>query len=338
MAHQPEPQARDAALNALRHAVLRPACARLCTVQRALKRQFLAMGTLVTVTLPDAARARAAADAALERVQRELAQFGRDGWAWGDGALARFNRSLLDGAAAEVPPALRTLFDLAWNAHCRSGGRFEPRVGELVRLWGFDEPAHVRSAPPAAPEIERALRDLRAAPPYAGNGRYGPAPGVAWDFGAIGKGYAVDRCFELLLQAGFHDASIDAGGNLAVRGRNGRRAWRIGIRDPRSDARRPSLLASLEASDEAVITHGDDQRGFEHGGVRYGHILDPRRGWPARGLRSLTVVHADAAWADAAGSALFVAGADWPRVARELGLTQVLAFDEHARLRATPQL
>jgi thiamine biosynthesis lipoprotein len=208
-----------------------------------------------------------------------------------------------------------------------------------VRLWGFDEVARIRSAPPPAQEIEALLATLKNAPDYGGGDNYGPAPGIGWDFGGIAKGYIADRALDHLRELGFEDATLDAGGNVSVRGLRSGRPWRIGIRDPRPAAGAPAMLATLEAGNESVNTHGDDQRYFDYEGRRYSHILDPFTGMPARGLRSLTVVHPDGSLAEALGTALFVAGAErWPALAEAWGLSQVLAVCEEGLLQATPAL
>jgi thiamine biosynthesis lipoprotein len=210
-----------------------------------------------------------------------------------------------------------------------SSGLFEPRIGALVRLWGFDEAARTPRAPPPPAAVAALLARLEAAPAYDGGPWYGPAPGVAWDLGAIGKGYIVDLALDWLAHRGFPDAIVNAGGNVAVRGSRGDRPWHVGIRDPRQPPGQSVLLASLDLRDESVITHGDDQRYFEHQGRRYAHILHPRGAEPARGLRSLTVVHRDGVLADGGGAALFVAGRDgWPQLAARLNLGQVLAVDD----------
>jgi thiamine biosynthesis lipoprotein len=304
-----------------------------------LRRRFLAMGTEVTVTLAVPRRRRKRAEAAIAEAQALLGEFGRDGWAWGSGVLAQFNRELAAGAIARIPAGLQTLFSRAWEIHQRSGGLFEPRIASLVHLWGFDDIARLRLAPPPQAEIDALLAALRAAPAYDGGPSYGPAPGVGWDLGGIGKGYIVDAALELLRVRGFPDASVDAGGNLAVRGTRSDRAWRVGVRDPRSGEDAPRLLVWFEARDEAVITHGDDQRFFEYQGRRYAHVLDPCTGMPVQGLRSLTVVHQDATFADGAGAALFVAGRDgWRRLARQLGIDQVLAVFDDGTIQATAPL
>jgi thiamine biosynthesis lipoprotein len=305
-----------------------------------LRRRFPAMGTLVSVTLAlEQAQPQDRAEAALLKVQRELERFGREAWAWGSGALARFNGQLAAGSAAPIPPELHALFLRAWEIHRASEGLYEPRIASLVELWGFHDLGHPRDAPPPKEQIETRLAALRAAPAYDGGTHYGPAPGVGWDLGGIAKGWIVDLLLARLGELGFTDACVDAGGNLAVRGRAGARPWRIGIRDPRAGQGAPSLLAALDVCDAAVNTHADDQRYFEHGGRRYAHLLDPRHGKPAQSLRSLTVVHPDGTLAEAGGAALYVAGrAHWPRLAQRLGLAQVLAVDALGNLQATAAL
>jgi thiamine biosynthesis lipoprotein len=305
-----------------------------------LRREFLAMGTQVSVTIHLAAsKDRTAAAQAAAAVENFFHDFDHDWNPWGDGALATFNRALTGGTGTSVAiaPSLQPLFARAWQIHELGDGLFEPRIGTLVRLWGFDDTTRLPAAPPDRSAIEAALAALQAAAPYDDSGRYA-ASGVTWDFGAIAKGAAVDEALSHLRAAGFADAIVDAGGNLAARGRRGERPWRIAIRHPRADAGR-RFLATLDVGDEAVNTHGDYERYFEYQGRRYCHILDPRSGEPAQGFQSLTVVHADAALADAGGAALFVAGpAHWRELARRLGLEQVVAVDAQGHVVATAAL
>lgn len=302
-----------------------------------LERQFLAMGTAVLATVAIGSESRRLeAGRALAEVRKLLVEFGREGWAWGSGALAQFNRRLQRGSAAVVPEVLHPLFARAWELHRASEGMFEPRLGALVRLWGFDEMTRLRGSPPPQAEIDAGLAALRAAPAFDGGYHYGPAPGIAWDLGAVGKGYIADLAQDWLAHRGFGDAMVNAGGNVAVRGGRGDRPWAVGIRDPH---RPGEILAMLDACDESVVTHGDEQRSFEYEGWRYSHLLDPRSGWPAQGLRSLTVIDRDGALADGGGAALFVAGSQgWPALAKKLGIAQVLAVDEAGGLWASEAL
>lgn len=316
----------------------------LFTPRTLVRHSFLAMGTDVLVTLAPRRRhlIRRARDAIVD-VQILIREFGRDGWAWGDGELGRFNRQLAAGQRASIPPALKPIFDRAWAIKLASGGHYEPRIAQLVHLWGFDDLMRLRDSPPTPAEIEERISAMQAAPEYDGSSdHYGPAPATGWDFGGIAKGYIVDRALDLLADAGFGDATVDAGGNVSARGRKHDRSWLIGIRKPLEvgdDADAPSLLASLAVDNEAVNTHGDDQRFFLHEGRRYAHLLDPRSGMPVQGLRSLTVVHRDGMLAEAGGAALFVAGPQaWPALAARLGIEQVLAVHTDGRIEATPAL
>lgn len=313
---------------------------------RFLQREFPAMGTWITLSVYlDEGQDRAAADTAIDDAVRFLQDYPQRWSAWGDGALGQINRALASGAAAEIPAAMQPLFRRAIDAQQRSAGAFDARIGALVKLWGFDEEAHYRSQPPPETAIAAALAALRAAPTDLRDcdgapspGCYGPAPGIAWDFGAIAKGDAVDQAVARLQAAGLRNAIVNAGGNLTVRGRRGDRAWRIAIRHPRpEDGQR--LLATLEPDDESVITSGDYERYFEYQGRRYHHLLDPQTGAPARGLQSVTVVDTDAALADAASTALFVAGPQrWRETARALGVDEVLVVRDDGALEATAKL
>jgi thiamine biosynthesis lipoprotein len=307
---------------------------------RLIDQRFLAMGTEISVKLVcDRRSRRDAALQAIEHVVDLMHDFGREAWAWGDGSLSKFNAALCAGETPRIPDGLRDLFAKAWNIRQLSDGLFEPRLAQLVRLWGFDDVARLRDSPPAAHEIEELLRAMSVAPDLNGANSYGPAPDVAWDFGGIGKGYIVDKALDILCQHGFGDAVVDAGGNLAARGSHHMRPWRVAIRDPRSSQEPRRLLASLQVFDEAVITHGDDQRYFEFDGRRYSHILHPKTGVSVQGFRSLTVVHADATLADGGGAALYVAGPDsWRALSHKLGIDQVLIVSDKGSIQVTPAL
>ena len=307
---------------------------------RLIDQRFLAMGTEISVKLVCSHRSqRSDALLAIERVSELMHAFGREAWAWGDGSLSKFNAALSSGGTPKIPFGLRELFTKAWKIHQQSGGLFEPRLAQLVRLWGFDDVARLRESPPTSPEIEALMRALSAAPNFNDAMYYGPAPNVGWDFGGIGKGYIVDKALDLLRRSQFGDAIVDAGGNLAARGSHHSRPWRVAVRDPRSSQEPRRLLASLEVFNEAVITHGDDQRYFEFDGRRYSHILNPKTGTSVQGFRSLTVVHPDATLADGGGAALFVAGPDsWRAVAKKLGIDQVLIARENGHVQATSAL
>ena len=294
---------------------------------RFLKHDFFALGTLVSVSAYlDEGDTRERARGALADCEKFLAAYEAAWSPAGDGALGALNRRLAAGGAAGVDGADVALFVRAEEMRARSGGLFDARLGALVRLWGFDDDARRRDAPPESAQVRRLLEALRQAPAFDAGRAYGPAPGVQWDFGGIAKGTAVEEAVARLKAAGIANVIVNAGGNLRAAGRRGRAPWRIGIRQPRGTSPADVMAYVLTDRDEAIMTSGDYERFFEHGGRRYHHVLDPRTGAPAEGLRSVTVAHTDAAWADAASTALFVAGpAGWREMARQLGIEQALA-------------
>ncbi len=119
-------------------------------------------------------------------------------------------------------------------------------------------------------------------------------------------------------------------------GRHGARLWRAGIRHPKHWG----VIATLDLKPgEALYTSGNYFRFKEHEGKRYSHILDPRTGWPVDHIISATVIHHNGALADAAATALSVAGPKgWVDTARNMGLRHVLLVDKNGGLYLTPQM
>ena len=154
-------------------------------------------------------------------------------------------------------------------------------------------------------------------------------PAVQVDLGGYAKGYALDRAAALLRGRGVKNALINVGGNILALGSRGPRPWRVGIQHPR----KPSALAVLDLRDgEAIGTSGDYQRYFEAAGQRYCHLIDPRTGYPVRGVQAATVLAAPGPGAgtlsDVASKPLFIAGpAGWRKAAERMGIAQALLID-----------
>lgn len=299
------------------------------------EQQLLAFGTLVDISLygVPADQARPAVQAVDSLFQKQH----RDWHAWQRGALDHLNGSIAAGDSQETATSIVELIKLGQQFEVDSGGLFNPAMGSLFRLWGFqqDEPptqvpdpadiATLLNQAPQMGDIELDGRRVRSS-----------NPAVQLDFGGFAKGISVDQAVSLLKSRGMNNLIVNAGGDLCLSGSAGNRPWRIGIRAPEKG----KLLASLELSgDHCVFTSGDYERGFEVDGRRYHHILDPRTGYPATGLRSVTVIATDAALADAAATALFVAGpANWPTVARRMGIKEALVLDAEGTVSITAGL
>ena len=129
-------------------------------------------------------------------------------------------------------------------------------------------------------------------------------PGVELNLGAVGKGYALDRIAATLRGAGVQHALLSAGRSSVVAIGGMGRGWPIDVVSPRREA----PLARVWLRDAALGTSGAGEQFAIVDGRRYGHVLDPRTGWPADGMLSATVVCTSAADADALSTAFLVAG------------------------------
>lgn len=304
-----------------------------CTAEPAAERHaFFALGTLVEISVFDPP---ANFNDALHATEATLLAEEQRWRAWEDGDLAAINRQLATGSPVELDPSVAASIARAREIAMKSGGRFNPAIGRLVELWGFN----TEDRQPAPPPSGDALAGFLPAPTLAAlrqreDGAWESTDPRLWiDMGAFAKGLAVETAIGVLRQYGIENAIVNAGGDLKVIGRHGSRNWRIGVRHPRGDG----VLAALTAHDnESVFTSGDYERFFEWEGSRYHHILDPATARPARGVTSVTVIHADAALADAAATALFVAGESaWRATAKGLGIGMVMLVLEDGRVQMT---
>jgi thiamine biosynthesis lipoprotein len=115
-----------------------------------------------------------------------------------------------------------------------------------------------------------------------------PVPGLELDLGGIVKEYAADRAATLCREFGIAHALVNLGGDIRVIGPHPDGSpWRIGIRDPH---REEGVLQMLELYHGALASSGDYERCISIDGVRYGHVLNPRTGWPVRHLAAVSVI------------------------------------------------
>jgi FAD:protein FMN transferase len=131
-------------------------------------------------------------------------------------------------------------------------------------------------------------------------------PGMRIDVGGIGKGYAVDRCIELLKARGIRHALVTAGGDSRILGDHLGRPWLVAIRHPDDPNK---VVTHIPLSDTAMSTSGDYERYFIENGVRYHHIIDPRTGHSASKVRSATILAPTATQTDGMSKTAFVLGA-----------------------------
>lgn len=212
-------------------------------------------------------------------------------------------------AAARAVPIDQSLCDLL--SLCRAlydetDGTFDVTAGPLTRCWGFLKRA---GRIPAADDLDHA-RTLVGSDKLLLDEKTRTIrflhEGMEINFGSIGKGYALDRVAHSM-RGRVSTALLNAGASsiYALGAGDLNEGWSVGLRDPRDKNRR---LAKLRLRDCAVSTSGSEEQFFEHDGQRYGHIIDPRSGWPAQGVTSVSVVARSAAISDALATAFYIGG------------------------------
>jgi thiamine biosynthesis lipoprotein len=215
--------------------------------------------------------------------------------------LVRLNRRAGREAAA-LSGELASLLELCRELHAATEGAFDPTATPLTRCWGFDRR---RPRLPAEPEIAaaRALVDFGAVRLAEDRRSVRFArPGVELSFGSIGKGWALDRVAAGLRRRGVARCLLSAGASsLLALGDGG---FVVDVRP----GRLPRPVARLRLSDVALGTSGAGEQYFEADGRRFGHVLDPRSGWPCRGVLSASVAAPRAAVADALATAFLIGG------------------------------
>jgi thiamine biosynthesis lipoprotein len=207
--------------------------------------------------------------------------------------------------------------------HADTGGAFDPTTLPLSRAWGFLDRRPARPSDEALAAARRAVGMDRVALDPGCRGVRFLAPGMALNFGSIGKGYAVQRIADALAARGAADALVSAGGSSVAA--VGPRRWPVDV-VARAAGR---TIARLLVRQAALGTSGAGEQFLDVDGVRRAHVIDPRSGWPAAGVLSASVVTDDAADADALATACFVGGVDVARlVAARPRTLVILAPDE----------
>ncbi len=299
--------------------------------------RLLAFGTYIDVELSGVTTQQAAQ--AQQQLQQDFDAMHHAWHAWEPGPVGRINQLIQAGSKGfTASPSTLPLLKLSQQLAKQSDYLFDPGIGHIVGLWGFHGKTAQRPPPTAAIQAWLAQRPSIQHINLAGLYLSSSNPQVKLDFGAIGKGYGISQAIQRLQILGIHNAVVNAGGDLQAIGHNGDRPWRIAIRDPHSAT--DSVLGILSVSENAaVFTSGNYERGFTWQNKHYHHIIDPRTGYPAEGTASVTVVHTDATIADAAATALFIAGpTDWQRIARQMNVEAVLLVDTQGKLHITPAM
>lgn len=293
--------------------------------------EAIVMSTRLTMVLP----AGAVGDRAAHAVLAAFKTVEKDANEWRPGSpLAQVNAQA-GGAPVHVPADTLDLVRRGLEIGKLTGGAFDITWAALWGLWDF-RAAHAELPDPKVIAARLPKVDYRKVEidPAASTIRL-PEAGMAIGLGGIAKGAALARAAQALSKIGVLDYLLSAGGQVLAHGQRGGRPWRVGICDPRSESPN-DYFAELDVQDRSVSTSGDDERYFVLNGKRYHHILDPRTGWPAQGLRSATVVSPDAILADALSTAMMVRGPDEGLALALKAGVEVVLVDRRGGLHMTP--
>ena len=309
-----------------------------CNSPTFIQQQSYVFGTLVEVSIYGApeAQARSASAAVLARFD----QLHRKLHAWQPSALLQINTAFATGKKTTIDAELAALINDATAISVQSDHVFNPAIGGLIALWGFQSDTPRDIVPDAVSIAKWHEAAPRMTDIHIANGQVWSAnPAVQLDLGGYAKGYALDEAARILQLHGIRNALVNIGGNLIALGQHGENPWLIGVQHPRQ----PGMLAILELHDgEALGTSGDYQRFFIVGGERYSHLIDPRTGYPANGMQSVTVLVSGAragVRSDALSKPLFIGGpAQLANNAAKMGITGYLAVDAAGRKHISPTL
>jgi len=245
--------------------------------------EFKAMGTPCDIQLfaSSKAEAKQAANLAIADVQRLETLYSRYKT---DSFLSEINRVAATGGSIRVDDETACLLDYAVTCYEQSDGLFDITSGILRRAWKFDQ-----GKLPEQSLIDELLEKVGwhkvvwKRPMLKFN-----VPGMEIDFGGVVKEYAVDRAGALCLSQGIKHGVVNLGGDIKVIGpRDDGSPWRVGIRHPRN---KDELLDTLLLYEGALASSGDYERCILVNGLRYGHVLNPKTGWPVRYLAAVSVV------------------------------------------------
>ncbi|MEN6532882.1 MAG: FAD:protein FMN transferase [Bryobacteraceae bacterium] len=283
-----------------------------------------AMGTTYTVILygEDEQQLQETAEAAfseVRRLDRMLSNY-RPQSEW-----RQMNLNAPKGPV-KVSQELFDLLQACVSYNVRSKGTFDIGVGPLMRVWGFYKgtgrlpmKAEIAAVLPAvgSKNIEldpktRTVRFLRR--------------GVELDPGGIGKGYAVDHMVATIKEHNITSALVSAGGSTiyGLGTPPGDEGWKVKIRNPRKWT---ETIQDVYLKDRSMSTSGDYEKFFEAEGKIYSHIMDPRTGYPAPGMLSVSVVAPKAIDSEAWTKPFFILGRDWTAKHKPQGLRVYMCED-----------
>lgn len=281
-----------------------------------LRTEFNAMGSPCDLQIyaGDGYQARLISRQVIADIHRLEARFSRYRE---DSFLSEINRCAATGGTIDVDPETASLFNYAQTCYQQSDGLFDITSGILRQAWRFASGQLPDQQQIAGLLTKIGWEKLVWDEPSL---RF-PIPGMEIDLGGVVKEYAVDRAAGLCLQAGIQHGVVNLGGDVKIIGAHPDGGpWRIGIRHPRH---RDAVLTTVALTGGAMASSGDYERCIVVGNKRYGHVLNPKTGWPVAILAAVSVIGDFCVVAGSASTIAMLKEQQGPKWLRSLGLRHV---------------
>ncbi|MBP7396238.1 MAG: FAD:protein FMN transferase [Flavobacterium sp.] len=189
-----------------------------------------------------------------------------------------------------------------------TSGAFDISYASMDKIWKFDGSMKAMPTPEAIKQsvarigYQKIVLDAKAQTIYL------KEKGMKLGLGGIGQGYIADKIKDLLLSKGCTSGIVNVSGDINAWGyQTTGKPWTVAIVNPMN---KNKVFATFPLENSSVETSGSYEKFVVFDGKRYSHIIDPRTGYPAQGVVSVSVFAKQTEIADALATGIFVLGVD----------------------------
>ncbi len=293
------------------------------------------MGTIFIITA--IAESEDKARMAVNAGYKEVARIEKLISSWSNGSETSYINRNAGIAPVKVSEELFNLIQRSIKISELTGGIFDISFASIDKVWRFDGTV---TSIPTENQIQQSIEKINYQNIILNRDSltvFLKEKGMKIGFGGIGKGYAANRCKMLMQQMAIKSGVVNAGGDLITWGKqiNGN-DWNIGIADPQ---KKEDALSWLKISDLSVVTSGNYERYIQIDGEKYCHIINPKTGWPAKALKSVSIICSDAEIGDALATSVFILGKQKGlELINQLKGIECFIVDEHNELSASENI
>ncbi len=275
---------------------------------RTFSRTDFAMGTVISETV------YSSGEDPTQSYVKQLTELEENliSWRTEGSEIDQINAAAGTGESVKVSDSTRRYLEDALSLARESGGKLDPTIGKLTRLWNIDgEDTSSDHSIPSEAQIQELLQNVDYERISLDGNEVTLPEGTSLDLGAVGKGIGCDEIADLLRKdEEVQGAVIAVGGSILTWGQKADQSpWQVAVADPRGEEGTYMGVVSVTDQEKYISTSGDYEKYFEKDGKRYHHILDPDTGYPAdSGLISVTVVCDQGLMSDGLSTACFILG------------------------------